>query len=117
MTRTDGGDRSIEAPLVASWHAAEADLFTLVLGSPALYEDLVAALGATVDDLRALGTSDADLLEAIRTADALARDRLAATDTARSLNPDLVGRAALAVWHREVLAGQSSARRQALLSA
>lgn len=117
MSRTEGADRPVDASLVASWHAAEADLFTLVLSSPALYEDVVTALGATVDDLRALGSSSADLLEASGTAEALARERLAATATARFLKPDLVARAALAVRHREMVAEQASARRHALLTA
>jgi hypothetical protein len=107
---------AVPAALAASWRAAEAELFTAVLSSPALYEDVVSVVGDTVGRLRERGSSSASLLDD-ETVDAIVRDRLGRATAARFLRPDLVGAAALALRHREVMAEQAAARRATLLAA
>jgi hypothetical protein len=126
MSPADGSDRptvgaiapdepAVPVALAASWRAAEDELFSAVLSDPALYQDVVTVLGDTVDRLRERGSSYAALLDDEAVA-AVVRDRLGRAAAARFLRPDLVGGAALALRHREVVAEQAAARRAALLA-
>ena len=98
--------------------AAEAQLLGAMLELPDLYRDVVAMVGDTVDRLRRLGPSTARPAErrADRRRTGPRRARGLAGRLAR-IDPDLVGRAALALRHREVAAEQASARRVRLLAA
>src|SRR3954471_8951196 len=111
------GDPTVPAALAASWRGAEGELFTVALSAPGLYEDVVTVVGDAVAALRERGSSSAALLAAAGTVDDLVGPLLARTAAARFLRPDLVGRAALALRHREVLAEQAAAARVALLTA
>ena len=110
-------EATVPADLAASWRSAETQLFGAVLELPDLYRHVVAMVGDTVDRLRRLGPSTAALLNAAPTVGALVSDSLEARGPAGRIDPDLVGRAALALRHREVAAEQASARRVRLLAA
>ncbi len=112
-----GGDPpGVPGPTAASWRQAESELFSGLLQRPDVYQEVVALVGATVDRLRGLGPTAAALLDAADTVAALvgelAGQRGRATPGA---DPLLVGRAALGVRHREVVAHAAAARRLALL--
>jgi hypothetical protein len=108
---------TVPAELAASWRSAETQLFGAVLDLPDLYRGVVAMVGDTLDQLRRLGPTPTALLNAAPTIGALVRDGLQAPGPAGPIDPDLIGRAALAVRHREVAAEQASARRVRLLAA
>ena len=108
---------TIPADMVDSWRTAEAQLFGALVEVPELYRGVVAMVGDTVDRLRRLGPSTGALLNAAPTIAALVRDGLEDGSPAGRIDPDLAGRAALAVRHREVIAEQGSARRVKLLAA
>ena len=117
----DSGDleedaATVPAAMADSWRAAEAQLFGAVLEVPELYRSVVALVADTVDRLRQVGHSTEALLNAAPTISALVRVGLDDGAPARRIDPDLVGRAALAVRHREVIAEQTSARRVRLLA-
>jgi hypothetical protein len=118
----DGGDLAeddpaVPAELAESWRTAEAQLFEALLNGPDFYRGAVAIVGDIVDRLRRLGPSTTALLEAAPTAGELVRDGLQEGSTASRIDPELAGRAALAVRHREVVAEQASTRRAKLLAA
>lgn len=111
------GEPTVPADMADSWRTAEAQLFGALLDVPELYRGVVAMVGDTVDRLRRLGPSTAALLTAAPTVAALVRSGLDDRSPAGRIDPDLAGRAALAVRHREVIAEQASARRVKLLAA
>lgn len=108
---------TVPAETAESWRRAETQLFAALLDGPELYRGVIAAVGDTVNRLRLLGPSTAALLTAAPTIGALVRDGLADHSPARRFDPELTGRAALAVRLREVVAEQASARRVKLLAA
>lgn len=123
MSRSgDGGDLAHDEPTVPaeladSWRTAEAQLFGALLAGPVGYRGAVAMVGDTVDRLRRLGPSTVALLNAAPTIGALVREGLEEGSPTSRIDPELAGRAALAVRHREVVAEQASARRANLLAA
>lgn len=124
MCRSDESRRPAEdeatvpASTAASWQSAETQLFGALVSRPDAYRGVIEMVGATVDRLRALGPSSAALRDAAPTIGALVRD-VPEQDvlSADGIDPDLVGRAALALRYREVVAEQASLRRVELLSA
>lgn len=108
----------VPAATVASWQAAEAQLFTALLSRPDLYQRVVVLVGATVDRLRQLGPSTQALLAAAAAIATVVREAgEQAGLPADAVDPDLVGRSALALRHREVVVEQAVARRLARLTA
>lgn len=109
---------TVPAVTAASWRTAETQLFGALWNRPDLYRGVIVLVGATVDRLRALGTSRAALRDAAPTIGALVRDVLEqGALSADGIDPDLVGRAALALRYREVAAERASVRRVELLAA
>lgn len=108
---------AVPAELADSWRTAEAQLFGALLSGPDIYRSAIAVVADTVERLRRLGSSTVALRNAAPTIGALVRDVLEEASPARRIDPELIGRAALAVRHREVLAEQASARRSRLLAA
>jgi hypothetical protein len=111
------GDRAgVPEPSAASWRQAESELFSGLLQRPDVYEEVVALVGATVDRLRGLEPTAAALLEAADTVAALVRELAEQRGRAApGADPLLLGRAALAVRHREVVAHAVAAHRLAQL--
>ena len=108
----------VPAAMATSWRAAEAELFTVLLGRPDVYEAVIVLVGATADLLRRLGPSTRALQDAAATITALVAEAAAvAPATVNAIDPDLVGRAALALRHREVMVEQAALRRRDLLAA
>jgi hypothetical protein len=102
--------------LAASWRAAESELFTGLLQRPDIYQDVVALVRATLDRLRGLGPSPDALLDAADTVAGLVRELAEREGRATSgADPVTVGRAALAMRHREVVAHAAAAGRLARL--
>jgi hypothetical protein len=106
------GAQSVPAMTADSWRTAEAGLFEPLLNRPDLYERVIGLVGITVDRLRRLGPTTSRLLDAAPTIGALVREvgeaRGFATD---GIDPEQVGRAALALRHREIVAQQACAQR------
>jgi hypothetical protein len=106
----------VPAATAASWRAAEGQLFAAVLGAPEVYQRALVLVGTTASRLRLLGPSTQALLGAAAEIAALVREVAAAGGLAPdALDPDLVGRAALALRHREVVGEQAAARRLRVL--
>jgi len=102
----------------ASWRTAETQLFAALTGSPDVYQGVVLQVGATVNRLRRLGPSTSALLDAATTITALVGEVIKEGGlSADAVDPDLVGRAALALRHREVVGELAVARRLGLLAA
>jgi hypothetical protein len=118
-----GGGPAVPEATAASWRKAEEQLFTGLLSRPDIYQSAIALVAATVSRLRLRGPSTRALLDAAATittvvGEAQAADGLAAEGSAAdSIDQDLVGRAALALRHREVVVEQAAARRLDLLTA
>lgn len=112
-------DGSPVAPATAaSWRNAEAQLFEPLALQPDLYRVVVVLVGETVGQLRRLGPSTAALRDAAPTIATVVRDASEQAGVSTGgIDPDLVGRAALALRHREVMAEMATARRTALLAA
>ncbi len=113
-----GAEPCVPPPTAASWRESETALFTGLLARPDLYQSVITAVGATVSRLRALGPSTRALLDAADTITTVVQQ--AAEDDGRSLagiDPGLVGRAALALRHREVMEEQAAAARRDRLTA
>jgi hypothetical protein len=111
-------EAGVPAGAAASWRTAEAALFTDLLSRPDLYQSVIVLVGATVARLRRLGPSTRALLAAAANiatvvGEVRADDGLASV----GIDPELVGRAALALRHGEVLVEQAAARRRDLLAA
>lgn len=108
----------VPAAIAAAWREAESRLFSALMGSPDLYQRVTELVGATVRRLRELGSSPVALREAAgNIADVV---RAAGDDdglSAVGVDPELVGRAALALRLREVAGEQATARRLANLAA
>lgn len=111
------GEPTVPAAMADSWRSAEAQLFGAVLNVPELYRGVVSLVGDTVGRLRRLGPSTAALLDVAPGIGSMVRAGLDDHLPAGRIDPDLVGRAALAVRHREVIAEQASARRVGRLAA
>lgn len=113
-----GGDPAgVPGPTAASWRQAESELFSGLLQRPDVYQEVVALVGATVDRLRGLGPTAAALLDAADTVAALVRELAEQRGRATpGADPLMVGRAALAVRHREVVAHAAAAHRIARLA-
>lgn len=108
----------VPALTAAAWREAETTVFTGLLGWPDLYQSVVSAVGATVSRLRTLGSSTRALLDAADTIATVVQQ--AAADDGLPLgpvDPGLLGRAALAVRHREVVVEQAAALRRDRLAA
>jgi hypothetical protein len=118
-----GGDLADAEPRVpaataASWQTAETQVFTALLSRPDVYQSAIAVVGATVDRLRLLGPSTRALLDAAATITTVVGEARAERGwAADGIDPDLVGRAALALRHREVMVEQAATRRLNLLAA
>jgi len=123
MSRSEGSgdpaedEPTVPAELAESWRTAEARLFGALLNGPDFYQAAVAVVGETVDRLRLLGPSTTALRNAAPTIGALVRDGLERGSPASRIDPELAGRAALAMRHREIVAEQASMRRAKLLAA
>lgn len=108
----------VPAAVAASWRTAETQVFTALLGRPDLYQAVVALVGATVHRLRQLGPSTGALVAAAATITTSVREARADGGLAADeIDPDLVGRAALALRHREIVGEQAAARRRDLMAA
>lgn len=102
----------------ASWRNAEEQLFTALLSRPDIYQSAIALVAATVSRLRLRGPSTRALLDGAATITTLVGEaRAAERSAAVAIDPDVVGRAALALRHREVMVEQAAARRLDLLAA
>jgi hypothetical protein len=102
----------------ASWRTAETQLFSALLSRPDLYQDVTVLVGLTVDRLRRLGPTTTALLEASARITELVHVVLEESGLrSAEIRSDVVGRAALALRHREVVGEQASARRRDLLAA
>ncbi len=97
---------------VTGWRQAEAQLFGSVHMSPELYQAAVTWVRHVVDALRAEGDSWAVLARAHARVGSLASAAVTS-----GLDPAMVGRAALAIRHREVEAVQAARGRVLLLDA
>jgi hypothetical protein len=121
MTGRPDGDHDDPSPLPdpplppelpAAWAAAEGQLFPSVLALPDVYERTVLALRATLDRLRALGTGTGPLLEASASGPALVASAAEQRGISTSgLDVGLIGQAALAMRHREVIADRAASAR------
>jgi hypothetical protein len=101
-----------------SWRDSETTLFTGLLAWPDLYQGVISLVGATVSRLRTMEASTSALLDAADTITTVVQQ--AAEDDGLALggiDPALVGRAALAVRHREVVVEQAAAVRRDRLEA
>lgn len=108
----------VPAATAASWRTAEAQLFSALTSRPDLYQGVVLQVSATVNRLRRLGPSTSALLDAAATITALVGEVIEEGRLpADGIDPDLVGRAALALRHREVIGEQALTRRLGLLAA
>jgi hypothetical protein len=108
----------VPAVTAASWRSAETQLFSTLMSRPDLYRGVIVLVGATADRLRRLGPSTNALLDAASTIVSLVREASEQGGSrAADVDPDLVGRAALALRLREVVAEQAAARRLDLLAA
>jgi hypothetical protein len=110
-------DDLVPPATAASWRTAEAELFTSLLSRPDVYQGAIALVGATVDRLRPLGPTTRALLDAATTiTTVVAAARVVDRSAADRIDPDLVGRAALALRHREIMVEQAAERRLSLLA-
>jgi hypothetical protein len=112
-----GGDQpGVPGPTAASWRQAESELFSGLLHRPDAYQEVVALVGATVDRLRELRPTAAAMLNAADNVAELVLELAGQRGRAtRGADPLLVGRAALAVRHREIVAHAAAAHRLTLL--
>jgi hypothetical protein len=113
-----GGEPPVSPAVAASWRTAEDQLFGPLANQPDLCRVVVALVGDTLTRLRRLGPSPAALNDAALTVAALVRDvQEQGGSPAHGIDPELVGRAALALRWREVVAEQATTRRLELLAA
>jgi hypothetical protein len=113
-----GDEPPVPSHLAAGWLQAEAQLYPAVIMRPDLYQRAVLLVSATVEQLRTRGSSTAALLDAA----AAGQELVAAAAAERrvsvaELDLETVGRAAVAMRHREVVAEQAASRRLRLLAA
>ncbi len=116
LTGTEG--EPVPGDMAAAWRASEAQLYGTVLWDPAMFERAVLLVAQVVEHLRRLGGSSAALTAAGGSAGSLVLE-VADRDGVEisSLDPTLIGQAALAMRLREVVDEQARARRLALLAA
>jgi hypothetical protein len=113
-----GGEPPVSPVAAASWRTAEDQLFGPLANQPDLCRVVVVLVGDTLARLRRLGPSTAALNDAALTVTALVRDvQEQGGLAAHGIDPELVGRAALALRLREVVAEQATTRRLELLAA
>lgn len=113
-----GEEPGVPARTAASWRTVETQLFTALLGRPDLYQSVIVVVSATVHRLRLLGSSTGALLDTAATITTLVREvREEGGSAADEVDPELIGGAALALRHREVVGEQAAARRLDLLGA
>lgn len=113
----EGDEPPVPPATAASWRTAETQLFGPLVNQPDLYRVVVVLVGETVGRLRRLGPSTAALSDAAASIATLVRDvQEHGGVPAHGIDPDLVGRAALALRHREVVAEKATARRRELLA-
>ncbi len=105
----------VPAATAASWRQAEEQLFSALIDRPDAYERVIGLVGATLDRLRGRGPSTQALLEAASSAATLVAE-VADGGPVAGIDSGLVGRAALALRHREVVAERAAARRRARLA-
>jgi len=97
-------------------------VFSALLGSPGnnqdnRYEDIVRLVAGTANRLRDLGPSTSAFLDAARTISALVREVVEGCGLRADEMPlDLLGGAALALRHRELVSEQAAARRVDVLA-
>jgi hypothetical protein len=120
--KSDGGlspdEPVVPAETAALWRTVETRLFAALVSRPDLYRDVTMLVGTTVDRLRRLGPTTSALLEASATITALVHEVLEESGLrSAEIHSDVVGRAALAMRHREVVGEQATARRRDLLAA
>lgn len=114
----DGDEPAVPPATAASWRTAETQLFGPLLNQPDLYRIVVVLVGDTLGRLRRLGPSTAALRDAAPPIATLVRDvQEQGGLPAHGIDPELVGRTALALRHREVVAEKVTARRMELLAA
>lgn len=114
-----GEEAHVPALLAAEWRQAEAALFATALMGPEYYQQVVLAVAAVVEHLRALGPSTRNLLTAAETSGELVAEALRAKEVAATgININLLARAAFAIRSREITDEQASlSRLQALAAA
>ena len=107
----------VPAEVAAAWRASEAQLYGSLVWDPDLYQRVVTLVGQVVERLRQLGTSADELRRAAQFPGELVRQVAAEHQTeASSLDPVLIGQAALAMRLREVVGEQARARRLARIA-
>ncbi|MGZ4639251.1 MAG: hypothetical protein ACXV2J_09360 [Actinomycetes bacterium] len=112
-----GDEPDVPAATAEGWRTAESQLYAVLLSRPDVYQDVIVLVADTASRLRSLGPSPGALLGAAETSTALVRELIAERGLrAPGIQPDLVGRAGLALRHREVVSEQAMLRRAALLA-
>jgi hypothetical protein len=100
-----------------AWRASEAQLYGTLLADPAMFERAVLLVARVVEHLRRLGSSSAALVAAGGSAGSLVLEVADRDGVDSSLDPTLIGQAALAMRLREVVGEQARTRRLSLLAA
>jgi hypothetical protein len=102
----------VPAAMAAAWRASEAQLYGSLVWDPDLYQRVVTLVGQVVDCLRRLGASSEELRRAGQSPGELVRQVAAEHQTAPpSVDPVLIGQAALSMRLREVVGEQARVRR------
>jgi hypothetical protein len=111
-SQTGSEGEPVSAEVAAAWRASEAQLYGSLVWDPELYKRAVTLMGQVVEQLRGLGPSYDELRRAAQLPGELVGQVVSAEQAGTiSLDPLLLGQAALSMRLREIVGEQARLRR------